>query len=1170
MRKWVKIGLSSGAAAALLVPSLSPASAQQIGKVENIEKPDILKDLAGNDSEQKLLAMKKQQEMKEELSSDTIIVKRSKALSRTVHQKAGTIVEKSIPALGYDVVKLKKGQSMKNAIAYYSKAEGVTSAVPSVKYKSLGAADPKAGEMYHLSLLKIDEALKLAGSNKVTVAVIDTGMDLNHPELKSKILPPYNAADPANGTFTDVHGTHVAGIIAGAAGNGVGGHGVSPNAQILPIDVFNGGMGASDYTIAQGILYAIEKGADVINMSLGGYIESPIFEEAVEKAIDAGITVVAAAGNESWDEYSSPASYEGVISVGSTNSKNELSDYSNFGASVDIVAPGEEVYSSVFDYLKGSSFARLSGTSMASPVVAGVAALLKSKYPDLKPFEIEAILEQTATDLGEKGYDLKYASGLVNPVAALKYDLKNLPVKENLTDEQKLKDAKQLKPEGKDVHTGKITKPAESRYFKIDLKKGEYLQTGLESSKKYDYAMKFSFIPDAPKKGDSSKPIKINDLKGGGTEGYLYQAEENVTLLIEVRDANGNYSKDGESSFTFTAEKLSAVIKDSSSKENITAVKQIPYKTGGDDNGPFTFLSDNAETDKDYFSFSVEEPQLVSIDLSGVAGVDSSLAVYFKEELEMERPKEISPYEPWPYPLSYANNGAKGEGEKLVFEAVPGMEYVVETASDPGEYSYYFDPFFMGYMTAPVPGNSSIPYELSMAKLDLPADEDGLPMMDNPESEYMEGELSKESYKKVKKAQIEKRAEAAEEGYVWRNFEEERVNEIKEHALAFKTGEDLKGYFQFEGDEDFYTFEAESDSIFEFELERGAGQYPWGTIYEYDEKNNDLIPAAFMDSFYYYMDPSQNLTAAAALEKGKKYFVQIQNDMGGVSPEAYTFKSRAVAPVPAENDHDENTPLRAQVLKPGQPYENSFIYSSDNDYYYYKHRSGDALFNLQMTPQPLTEEQKKLPRSVTGQLIPLAYIVEDTNGNMKMEEDEAQKAIDAGTYYNGTSYYVNSSFKAKKGVGYFIISYGYPDMGTITVQPYHIQLNDLTHADEDKGSTVKNNIPSKPLPLKLSSGKYTAKGYFNAGVDFGDKDYYELNVAKKGMATIKLNTEPALDGAIKIFTDKGQLVKEFDYYGLGDIEIGSTELAKGKYYIEVSEAMSRASVNPYELTVSIP
>ncbi|CAM5229638.1 Peptidase S8 OS=Lysinibacillus sphaericus OX=1421 GN=LS41612_09420 PE=3 SV=1 [Lysinibacillus sphaericus] len=197
--------------------------------------------------------------------------------------------------------------------------------------------------MYHLQLLEIDKALALAGNYDVKVAVIDSGVDYKHPDLQAQVLPPYNAVKPADSPVADAHGTHVAGIVGATKDNGIGGHGVYPNAKILPIDVFNGQEDASDFAIAQGILYAIEQKADIINMSLGGYGESPLMEEAVKMAIDKGITVIAAAGNEATDTYFFPASFESVISVGATNEQNKLASFSNYGSSVNLVAPGEDI-----------------------------------------------------------------------------------------------------------------------------------------------------------------------------------------------------------------------------------------------------------------------------------------------------------------------------------------------------------------------------------------------------------------------------------------------------------------------------------------------------------------------------------------------------------------------------------------------------------------------------------------------------------------------------------------------------------------------------------------------------------------------------------------------------------------------------------------------------------
>ena len=211
----------------------------------------------------------------------------------------------------------------------------------------------------------------MQGNSQVKVAVIDTGIDRNHPELKGSILSSSNIIDPMNPTAPQFHGTHVAGIIAAKKDNGIGGYGMDPNAKILSYDVFGGDMWTFDYTIANAILEAVDQGANVINMSLGGSIPSAILQEAVEKAIDRGVIVVAAAGNDGMDMPSYPASYEGVISVGSVNSDKKLSGFSTYGASTDVVAPGEDIYAPSYVATKETTFERLSGTSMASPAVAG-------------------------------------------------------------------------------------------------------------------------------------------------------------------------------------------------------------------------------------------------------------------------------------------------------------------------------------------------------------------------------------------------------------------------------------------------------------------------------------------------------------------------------------------------------------------------------------------------------------------------------------------------------------------------------------------------------------------------------------------------------------------------------------------------------------------------------
>ena len=287
-------------------------------------------------------------------SDNTFIVKYSRPLSVSDHRKAGGTVVQQISGLNYVAVKVKNKDKLQQTIQNYQKNSKVDSVQLSPIYKQAGTVDPKISEQYVHSLLKTADAQKLAGKNQVKVAVIDTGIDKNHPELKGSILSSSNIINPMNPTQADTHGTHVAGIIAAKKDNGIGGYGIDPSAKILSYDVFGGDFWTFDYTIANAILEAVDQGADVINMSLSGSMPSTVLQEAVEKAISKGVVVVAAAGNTGMELPEYPASYEGVISVGSINSSKKLSNFSTYGASTDVVAPGENVYAPYYDTQKGS------------------------------------------------------------------------------------------------------------------------------------------------------------------------------------------------------------------------------------------------------------------------------------------------------------------------------------------------------------------------------------------------------------------------------------------------------------------------------------------------------------------------------------------------------------------------------------------------------------------------------------------------------------------------------------------------------------------------------------------------------------------------------------------------------------------------------------------------
>lgn len=236
---------------------------------------------------------------------------------------------------------------------------------------------PKGVEM--IQAPKIWDQTKGKG---ITVAILDTGCDTTHSDLKERIVGGRNFTNDDGGNvdvYEDYngHGTHVAGTIA-AIENNTGVVGIAPEANLLIIKVLDEDGSGQYKWIINGINYAIEQKADIISMSLGGPEDVPELHEVIQKAVNNNILVVCAAGNagdgnESTDEFDYPGCYNEVISVGAIDLQRCSSDFSNSNNEIDLVAPGEEILST---YLNGT-YATLSGTSMAAPHVSGALALIK-------------------------------------------------------------------------------------------------------------------------------------------------------------------------------------------------------------------------------------------------------------------------------------------------------------------------------------------------------------------------------------------------------------------------------------------------------------------------------------------------------------------------------------------------------------------------------------------------------------------------------------------------------------------------------------------------------------------------------------------------------------------------------------------------------------------------
>src|SRR3954451_4130820 len=287
------------------------------------------------------------------------------------------------------------------------------------------AGDPLRARQWGLDVIHADEAHAVTRGDGAVVAVIDTGVDASHQDLQGRLLP---GKDFVQGDDTpqdgNGHGTHVTGIVAANADNGIGVDSVAPGARVLPIRVLGDDGSGNDTDVAKGIDYAVAQKVDVINLSLGGLPIDAIagggdFQAAVQRAVDAGIVVVSAAGNDSLPLCEQPGVSGKILCVGAIDRRGMRSFFSS-GDTSSVMAPGGSATGGDEDILSTvppSQYAEIAGTSQATPHVAGVAALLVS-LGVRGPAAIDRI-KATARDAGPAGPDLMYGVGVVDAQAAV-------------------------------------------------------------------------------------------------------------------------------------------------------------------------------------------------------------------------------------------------------------------------------------------------------------------------------------------------------------------------------------------------------------------------------------------------------------------------------------------------------------------------------------------------------------------------------------------------------------------------------------------------------------------------------------------------------------------------------------------------------------------------------
>ncbi|WP_295618846.1 S8 family peptidase [Chamaesiphon sp. GL140_3_metabinner_50] len=306
-----------------------------------------------------------------------------------------------------------------------SLSQDVEAIEPNYIYRATVAPnDPQYSKQWHLHNIHAEQAWEENRGKGITVAIIDTGVSQVPDLAQTEFVAGYDFVNnKVNADDDNGHGTHVAGTVAQSTNNNYGVAGVAYEAKIMPLKVLSGSGGGTVSDIAEAIRFAADNKADVINMSLGGGGESQVMKDAIEYAYKKGVVIVAAAGNENRDSASYPARYARVISVAAIDAQGEKAEFSNYGAGVDISAPGGGNGSKIWQETIDPStnlpvIAGFQGTSMAAPHVAGVVALIKSTGVTA-PDEVLAVLQQSVRkiDTDPQNY---YGAGHLDAAAAVK------------------------------------------------------------------------------------------------------------------------------------------------------------------------------------------------------------------------------------------------------------------------------------------------------------------------------------------------------------------------------------------------------------------------------------------------------------------------------------------------------------------------------------------------------------------------------------------------------------------------------------------------------------------------------------------------------------------------------------------------------------------------------
>jgi hypothetical protein len=364
--------------------------------------------------------------------TDHVIVRwRSDAAAPTVMARHRVASIAQLDGAGLTEIVTTGGRSVPDLLADLGADPAVASVEPdyvislpdSGSIDAVPVDDPLSANQYSLDRMMVRDAwsLEIGGDN--LIAVLDTGVEFGHPDLAGRLVTGYDFVNnDADANDDNGHGTWVTGIIVANVDNGIGGAGISWSDKVLPVKIMNSAGTGTTSDLIDGIRYAADRGAKVINMSVGGFPYSPATLDAVNYAWDSGAILVGAAGNNAREEVFYPGAYGNVIGVTATQVDDEFSYWSSYGAADDVSAPGASVFTTncyVCKPAEGGPYTYISGTSFATPNVAGVFALMRARYPTWTNREVVVRMLATVDDLGAPGYDVRYGYGRVNAYRAL-------------------------------------------------------------------------------------------------------------------------------------------------------------------------------------------------------------------------------------------------------------------------------------------------------------------------------------------------------------------------------------------------------------------------------------------------------------------------------------------------------------------------------------------------------------------------------------------------------------------------------------------------------------------------------------------------------------------------------------------------------------------------------